>query len=117
MDRYNQLTFDWDIEGLIDLWAEDGVLKLVPLELGEFHGIEEIAGHYRSRTPTRPFEIRVERLVTEGLDGFVEVTGEIIGSDAKFHVVDQVTVRSDGKIEHLTSFMRVYPPIDQIMPS
>jgi hypothetical protein len=117
MDRYNRLTLDWDIDGLIDMWAEDGVMKLIPLELGEFRGIKEIETHYRARPSTRPFDIRIERLVTEGTDGFVEVRGEIIGSGAEFHVVDQVTVRpGDGKIQSVTGFVRIFPALDEVMP-
>jgi hypothetical protein len=116
LERYNELSTAWDIDGLIDMWAEDGVLKLVPLALGEFHGRDEIESHYRSRPITRPWELNVDRIMVDGPHAYFEVSGHIIATGDEFHVVDHVIVTPDGKLQSVTGFIRKGPGAGSWIP-
>jgi hypothetical protein len=106
VERYIELTRAWDNEAMLAMWADDGVLKLVPAALGEFHGKEEIAGHYRERPTERPFDFDVDHVHVDGETGIVEVRVHATEVTAELQVADVFKVDGQGRISSITGYHR-----------
>lgn len=125
-DRYLQLTAEWNQEGLIDLWTDDGVMKSFhrslddvpeaverfygsltkapePDENGEFRGIEEIRRFFRSRQTEKPFEIVDSDLYISGRSAIMRVVAGF-PDGYQIEVLSRYTFNADGELVECTAY-------------
>jgi glyoxylase I family protein len=106
-ERYIELVNQRDLAGIVDLFAEDGMVEPPnPAYARRIQGIEALTAHYANSVGRRKPNLTVTNWYVSGRVCIVELESEVNDSPDPMGVVDVFELDDSAKIRRLTAYRR-----------